>query len=385
MTAADSAPDLPLAGIRVVELGSNVAAPYGGWVLSQLGAEVVKVERPDGGDDGRRWGPPFWGDSAVLFEVLNANKKSVTVDLGDADEREKLIDYIVGHADVVLQNLRPGVADKLGVGADDLLRRSDRLIYCNLGAFGAAGPMKDRPGYDALMQAYGGIMSATGEGGGRPPVRVGVSIVDMGTGMWCVIGILAALQRRAATGRGGKVDASLFETAVGWMAIHGGNWHAVGQVAQPTGSAISMVTPYQAYACADGHLIVAAGNDRLFRRLSDALGHPEWPDDPRFADNPARTANRPALNAALEEILASRPRAHWRTVLDAAGVPNAPIQSIDEVTADPQTEALGLVQETPGGERRLLGLPLSFDGRRPGFRAAAPPLGRDNDELNRGD
>jgi len=373
---------LPLAGIRVVELGSNVAAPYGTWVLSQLGAEVVKVERPDGGDDGRRWGPPFWDDAAALFQVLNANKKSVRVDLKDAEQRERLLAYCARHADVVLQSLRPGVAEDSGVGADVLLARNERLIYCNLGAFGAKGPMRRKPGYDALMQAFGGIMSVTGEEG-RPPVRVGVSIVDMGTGMWCAMGVMAALLRRNQTGKGGVVDASLFETAVGWMAILGGDWHSIGQVGIRRGTATRGITPYQGYECADGYLIVAAGNDRLFVKLAGALGHPEWPADPRFRDNAARTENREAINALIEAILRTRPRAHWREVLDAAGVPNGPIQSIDEVVVDPQTEALGMVQETPDKHLKLLGLPLSFDGERPPFRWSAPPLGAHDDELDR--
>src|SRR5262249_27292785 len=210
--------ELPLDGIKVYEFGCNLAGPYAGWVLAELGADVVKIERPEG-DDARNWGPPFWNGAATIFHTANRNKRFVRLDLKDAQVADKLRRRIVDEADIVLQNLRPGVAEDLGFSAKALTEAKPSLIYCNLHAFGAQGPLKHQPGYDTLVQAFGGIMSVTGEDTG-PPVRAGVSVIDIGAGMWCCIGILAALHRRQITGQGCIVDASLFETALGWMSLH---------------------------------------------------------------------------------------------------------------------------------------------------------------------
>jgi len=365
----------PLAGIRVFELGSNVAGPYGAWILAELGAEVIKVERPEG-DDARQWGPPFYQGQATLFHAINRNKKSAVRDLKQAEVAAKLRRDIVDGADVVLQNMRSGAAAKLGLGAEQLCRDKPDLIYCNLHAFGAKGPLKSRPGYDALMQAFGGVMSVTGAEG-QPPVRCGISVIDMGTGMWCAIGILAALARRAATGKGGIVDASLLETALAWNTFYAADYQVTGTVPKRFGTGVRGIAPYQAYECADGYLIVAASNDRLFVKLADALGHPEWRTDPRFADNPSRSDHREALNAMIDGLLIEHPRAHWRDLLDTAGIPNAPIQSIDEVLAHPQVQAIGMAQPL-ADDLQLFGLPLSFDGERPPLRNGAPDLGDEN-------
>ncbi len=363
---------LPLAGIRVIELGSNVSGPYGTWILAALGAEVIKVERPDGGDDARHWGPPFWREAATVFQAINRDKSSITVDYKDAESLAALRRRVNEDADVVLQNLRPGVADKLGLGAEDMCRDNPALIYCNLWAFGAKGPLSDRPGFDALMQAFGGIMAVTGEEG-QAPVRAGVSIIDMGTGMWCAIGILAALNRRNLTGKGGVIDTSLYETALGWSAYYTVDVQVTGVSPKRCGSGVRGIAPYQAYNCADGYLIVAASNDRLFVNLARELQHDEWLDDPRFADNPSRSDNREALNAMLMPIFKAETRSHWQQRLDHVGVPNAPIQDAGEVIAHPQTKALGIMQDTGQGIA-LTGLPISFDGERPPLRNIAPDL-----------
>lgn len=369
---------LPLSGITVFEFGSNVAGPFASWILAELGADVTKIERPEG-DDARSWGPPFWNGSSTLFHSINRNKKSVSLDLADPDVAARLRKRIAEEADVVVQNLRPGALARLGFAPQTLLADNPGLIYCNLTAFGARGPLKDLPGYDALLQAFGGLISVTGEEG-RPPVRVGASIIDSGTGMWCAIGILAALFRRSLTGKGGLVDASLFETALSWMGYRLADYQATGEVPEACGTAIRGVAPYQAYACADDSLMIAASNDRLFVKLAGVLGHPEWADDPRFRTNPDRSENRDELNALLEAVLATRARAEWQEKFDAAGVPNAPIQSIDQVLAHPQTAALGMAQATGDPSMNLLGLPLSFDGERPPLRNLAPPLGTDDCE-----
>lgn len=374
---------LPLAGITVVELGHSVAAPFGGQILAGLGATVVKVENPAGGDDARAWGPPFWHDASATFQSLNRDKLGVTVDLKDASQRERLKRYIVEKADVVLQNMRPGLVQRCGLDAR-LREANPRLIYCNVGAFGAKGPLRDAPGYDPLMQAFGGIMSITGEEG-RPPVRVGPSIIDMGSGMWAAIGILAALRRRDITGLGCEVDTSLYETAMAWMTVPSALYAASGKRPKRTGSEAAMLAPYKAYKAADGYLVIAAGNDNLFRRLAQALGHPEWAEDPRFVTNADRLQNRDTLNALIDAVVVAAPRSHWLQCLEPVGVPAAALQTVDEMLAHAQTKALGMMQSSPDGRFAIMGLPLSFDGARPPFRKSPPVLGQDNEQILQSD
>lgn len=366
----------PLAGLVAVELGTSVAAPVCGQILADLGATLIKVEKPEGGDDARRWGPPFWHGAACMFQVFNRNKHSAAIDLKDAVELATLRRFIVERADVVFQNLRYGVVKGLGLDAESLRRDNPRLIYCNLGAFGAKGPLADRPGYDPLMQAYGGLMSITGEEG-RPPVRCGPPLVDGATGMWSVIGILAALRRRDIEGVGCTIDTSLYESALGWVATEAAVFEATGTVAKRNGSERPSLVPYKVFEAADGYLLIAAGNDNLFRRLARAVGHPEWLEDARFATNPERVRNRPLVNDAVQAALGGRTRAEWSEVLEAAGVPCAPLQALDQVVADPQTAALDMLKPTPEGAMTLMGLPVSFDGVRPDIRKAPPALGAD--------
>lgn len=372
--------ETPLAGLRVIELGSSVAVPYGTWILSTLGATVVKIERPEVGDDCRHWGTGWYHGVSGFFVALNAGKQSVTVDLANDEQRALLRKYIIEEVDIVVQNLRPGQVEKMGLDAASLIAEKETLIYVNSGAFGKKGPLNMRPGYDPLMQAFGGIMSVTGEEG-RPPVRVGTSIVDMGTGMWCAIGVLSALRTLEETGKGGCVDASLYETALGWMNYHATSYFGDGSIAERRGSSGPGMAPYQAYNCADGYLIIAAPNDRLFTTLSGILGHPEWPQDERFDINTSRWDNRTTLNVLIEEVTRTKPITYWQEQLEGAGIPNAPLQTIDAVVAHPQTEALGIIQETDDGRFKLMGMPLSFDGKRPPQHTGAPELGADNDVL----
>lgn len=382
--------ELPLSGIRVFEFGCNVAGPYAGWILAELGAEVIKIERPDG-DDARNWGPPFWKGSSTVFHAVNRNKRSLVIDLKDAESAARLREQIKKEADIVLQNLRAGTLAELGFSAECLMKENPRLIYCNLHAFGARGPLKDLPGYDTLMQAFGGVMSVTGEEG-QPPARAGISAIDSGTGMWCVIGILSALHRRAITGKGCMIDASLLETALGWMHLHAASFQASGDPPARLGTATRSIVPYQGYPCSDGDLIIAASNDRLFAKLARTLGHEEWVQDARFRTNPQRVAHRAELNRMLAAILITAPRAEWQKKLEAAGVPNSPVQSIAELLVHPQTAALEIVQDTGepvqegNGNRenhqtmKLIGLPISLNGKRPPLRNLAPPLPANSDE-----
>jgi crotonobetainyl-CoA:carnitine CoA-transferase CaiB-like acyl-CoA transferase len=370
---------LPLDGITVIELGHSVAAPYACEILGDLGADVIKVEKLDG-DDARTWGPPFWGEASATFQSFNRNKRSVVVNLKDKVERERLRKLIVERADVVVANLRPGSAAEIGLDAHALRKLKPSLIYCTIGAFGAVGPLKDLPGYDPLMQAFGGLMSVTGEPDQRP-VRVGTSVMDMATGMWSVIGVLAALLQRGKSGKGLSIDTSLLETALGWMCYHAANYQASGELPKRQGSGVAMIAPYRGYASKDGLIVIAAGNDKLFAALARALGRPEWIEDARFRSNPDRVKHRDALNRSIEELISTRTNKEWSAILDEAGVPNAPMQTIAEVLEHPQTKALGIVQQSPQRDIALVGLPLSLDGARPAFRRSPPPLGAHTDEV----
>jgi len=371
----------PLDGIVVVELGHSVAAPYAGQVLGDLGAEVVKVEKA-AGDDARKWGPPFLDGASATFQSLNRNKRSVVCDLRDPGDRATLLAFVRDKADVVIQNLRPGQAEELGLGAGAMTTLKPSLVYCNVGAFGASGPLSRRPGYDPLMQAFGGIMSVVGEEG-RPPVRVGPSIMDMGTAMWAVIGVLSTLYRRRETGRGGVVDVSLFETSAMWMTMYAAQHLASGEIPVRYGSGQTGIVPYRAYRTTDGDLVVAAGNDTLFAKFSAALGHEEWSRDPRFRSNPDRVANATALYGLIEGEMARRSNAEWTAILDRAGVPCAPVQNVKQMLEHEQMRALGLLQEVAGSSVPLIGLPLSFDGQRPDAGSASPALGDYTEEWRR--
>ena len=367
----------PLSGIVVIEIGHSIAAPYAGMILGELGAEVIKVENPKSGDACRGWGPPFLEGAATCFHAVNRAKQGITIDLADPPDAARLRVLILERADVVLHNLKLGALDKYGLGGAAMVDAKPGLVWCNLGAFGAVGPLRDKPGYDPMMQAYSGLMSLLGEDG-RPPVRVPASIVDMGAGMWSVIGILAALQERSRTGKGGIVETSLYETGLAWMSIYLAGFLANREIPARHGSGVDMIVPYQAFAAADGYMMVAAGNDNLFRRLCTVLDRPALAEDPRFRSNKDRVTHRKELVPILSEIFASKARAEWAAMLEAAGIPNGPINTLDQVVADAQTEALGIIQRKPGSELGLVGLPLSFDGKRPPFSKAAPSLGEDN-------
>ena len=370
---------LPLDGVTVIELGHSVAAPYAGEILGDLGANVIKIEKADG-DDARKWAPPYWGDTSSTFLSLNRNKRSAIINLRDQNEREALRRLILEQGDVVIQNLRPGSAEELGLDANTLRRLKPELIYCTIGAFGARGPLKDRPGYDPLMQAFAGLMSVTGEPDQRP-VRVGTSIIDMAAGMWSVIGVLSALYQRKAGGSGASIDTSLYETALAWMCYHAANFQAGGELPKRQGSGAAMIVPYRGYSTRNGFIVIAAGNDKLFASLAKVLEHPEWPADARFKTNPDRVKNQAVLYGWIEEIVLKKTSEEWQALLDEAEVPNAPMQSIDDVLAHPQTTALGMMQESPDRRITLLGLPLSFDGVRPAFRKEPPALGEHTSEI----
>lgn len=369
----------PLSGIVVVELGHSVAAPFAGQILCDLGATVIKVEKPEG-DDARKWGPPFVDGAAAAFQAINKGKKSVTCHLRSDEDAAQLRRLVVEQADVVIQNLRPGQLDKLGLGAQALTAAKPSLIFCNMGAFGATGPLAQRPGYDPLMQAFGGIMSVVGQEG-QESVRVGPAIIDMGTGMWAVIGIQSALLRRAQTGQGCVVDVSLYETAVSWMQMHAAQYLASNELPKKVGSGQVGIVPYRAYRTADGELVVAAGNNKLFQGFCAAMGKPEWAQEPRFIDNPTRVQNAAQLYPLIEAQMLLRTNSEWMTVLDAHAVPCAPVQNAQQMLDSAQTQALGIVQRIEGSSIPLIGLPVSFNGARPQAAHVAPALGAHTSEV----
>ena len=373
----------PLSGTVVIEIGHSIAAPFAGLIFSELGAEVLKVENPRGGDHARGWGPPFWEGTASAFHAYNRGKKGLTVDFADPAAVAALRALILQRADVVIQNLRAGVFEAAGLGAAGLLAEKPDLIVCNVGAFGDAGPLTGKPGYDPLMQAFAGLMSITGEGGGRPPVRTGASLVDMGAGMWATIGILASLIERAKTKRGGCISTSLYETALSWLTLPMASYGASGETRRPYGSGVAEIVPYQCFPTRDGWLMIAAGNDGLYRKLCTVLDHPEWAADERFTTNAGRVAHREVLLPMIEQ--ATRPQAldALAARLDALGIPNAPLQDVAQVAAHPQTEALGILQAQRADGLRMVGLPVSFDGTRPAMQWPVPRLGEHNDLLDK--
>jgi crotonobetainyl-CoA:carnitine CoA-transferase CaiB-like acyl-CoA transferase len=369
----------PLSGVRVLELAQNLAGPYCGQILADLGAEVTKVERPGTGDAARAWGPPFVGGDGSIFAVSNRGKRSVAVDVA-ADEGRRALRALIEGADVLIEAFRPGTFARLGYDWETVRGWNDRLVYCSVLAYGEEGPLRDLPGYDPLMQAHGGLMSVTGEADGWP-ARVGTSIVDMGTGMWLAIAVLGALRQVDATGGGMRISVSLYDTALAWNAYHLVGCAETGFVPRRMGSELPMIAPYGAFPTADGELMIAAANDGLFVRLCHALGRPGIARDPRFATNPSRVEHRLQLSEALQEATWVHTTAVLLERLRSAGVPCAPIQDVAQVLADPQTEASGMLPRLGG--RVAMPLPVRWNGRRNAPGAAPPRLGEHTDAVLR--
>ena len=375
---------LPLDGRRVLDLTRNVAGPYASMILGELGADVVKIEQPGRGDDTREWGPPFWGGQGPIFLAINRNKRSITLDL-KAPEARSVVTRLASRSDVFLESFRPGVTERLGFDYEWAQAVNPGIIYCSVTPYGDRGPLKDRPGYDPLMQAFGGIMSVTGEEG-RPPVRAGISPVDMGTGMWTAMTVLAALLQRGPNGPGQRIVTSLYETTLAWMNYHLVTCWAGGEPPRHQGSGTTTIAPYQAFRTSDGYLVIAAANDELFARLCRVLDHPSWADDERFRRNRDRVRNRDRLCRAIEEATAGRATEELADSLVAAGVPCSPIRDAVQVVADEQAAALGIFQAAdhpriPG--YRSVAMPFLMGGSRPPLRRLPPGLGEHNREVLR--
>lgn len=364
---------LPLAGIKVIEIAQNLSGPYAGEILATLGADVLKIERP-GGDDARGWGPPFTAGAATTFQTVNRNKRSITLDLKQPADCDRL-HALIADADVVVQNLRPGSLDALGFDAATLRAAHPKLIYCSLWAFGAVGPMRLDPGYEPMVQAFSGLFGLNGCEDG-PPSRVGVQVLDLGTGVWAALGCIAALFRRASTGEGATVDTSLLETALGWMSVPFAGFAKSGVLPTRDRTGNPKIVVFGALPTADGELVVAAANDRLFAKLVQVLGHPEWAEDPRYATNAGRVQHKDEVLGAINAVTRTQTSAHWAPLFNEAGVPFAPINDLSSLLEDPQVAALGILQRIPGLDIPTIGLPLSLDGVRPAMRTPAPALER---------
>ena len=373
---------LALDGIRVLDLSRVIAGPWCGALLGDFGADVIKVEDTEAGDESRTWPPRKDGETAAYL-LFNRNKRGMTLDLKSPDGVE-VIKALVRTSDVLVENFRTGTMESFGLGYDVLAEMNPRLIYCSVAAFGRTGPRKDSPGYEALMQAFSGIMSITGEPGG-PPVRSAVSFLDLTTGILCALGVTAAVHQRERTGLGQRVDGSLLDTAIALLAYHAEGYLLAGLVPKALGSGHPSLSPYRNFKCRDGQWIfIAAANDRFWGKLTRALDLEAMAADPRFMKNGDRVANRAELEAMLEKIIGDYDREPLLKRLEEADVPATPVNTVDQVMNDPQTIARGMIERVVHptlGEIPVVGTPLQFSRMNPGVRRAAPLRGEHTDTI----
>ena len=372
----------PLDGIRVLDLTRVLAGPYCTMFLGDLGAEVVKVEQPGVGDDTRGWGPPFTGGESAYFLCVNRNKKSVTVDL-KSQEGVALLRRLADRADVLIENFRPGAMERLDLGEKDLRAANPRLIYASLSGFGADGPMSDAPGYDLIVQAWGGLMSITGQADGEPS-KVGVAIIDLVAGLMMGKSIAAALFAREKLGVGQKIDTSLLEAEVACLINVGSNYLVEGNIPRRWGNAHPSIVPYQSFKTADGYLVIGVASEGIWRRFCQAIGRAEWADDSRFEKNSNRVENRSLLIGLLAEMFLSHSTDEWLKLLNSAEVPCAPVQTVDQVFKAPQVlhrEMLVQVEHPTAGPVRMAGIPVKFSATPASVRLPPPLLGQHNEEV----
>ena len=371
-----------LAGLRVLDLTQNVAGPFCTQILADFGAEVIKVERPAGGDDTRQWMPPEIAKQSATFLALNRGKASIGIDI-DHPAGQDAIRALAASCDIVVHSMKPGSLEKRGLGYEVLSALNSQLIFCELSAFGQSGPFKDLPGYDPLLQAFTGILSVTGHEGDRT-ARVGVSLIDLGTGIWLALGILAAVIARSQDGKGRRVSASLMETGVSWMTIVLAGFFATGKVPAKLGSATAMTAPYELFEAADGSVFISAGTDRLFQNVCRALDIRELLEDDRFRTNSTRVANRTALHDAIERRTTAEPVAVLIERLRAAGAPCAELHDVSQVASHPQVTASRILQALPieaASDHKVIGIPITVDGHLPIAGRAPPRLGAHTDAV----
>ena len=383
----------PLTGLRVFDMSRVLAGPSCAQILGDLGADVIKVERPGEGDDTRKWGPPYLKDpeghdtdESAYYLSTNRSKRSISLDFTKPEGRD-LARRLIARSDVLIENYKVGTLARHGLGYPELHKELPRLIYCSITGFGQTGPYAPRAGYDYLIQAMGGIMSMTGEPE-REPMKAAVAIADLMTGMYSAIAILAALRHRDASGHGQHVDMALLDTQVAALANLGQSYLTSGEVPSRLGNAHAAVVPYQVFKTSDGHIVLAIGNDGQYRKFCEFAGVPALADDPRFATNSARIVNRAVLVPEVAAIIACRPSAHWMSKLEPLGVPCGPINTLDQVFADPQIKARSMTVDLPhpaagGKPTRLIASPIKLSETPVEYRRAPPTLGEHTEEVLR--
>ena len=372
----------PLAGLTIVDLTRVLSGPYCTMLLADMGARVIKVEQPGRGDDTRAWGPPFVGAESAYFLSINRNKESLTLDF-KSDEGRRILGQLIGKSDVVVENFRPGAMGRLGLDDATLAPQHPRLVFCSISGFGQDGPRRDQPGYDAVIQAEGGLMSVTGDADGRA-FRVGLAVTDMVAGLLAAQGIVLALFARERSGKGQQVDISMLDGVISLLSYHASIYLTTGAESKRVGNRHATIAPYDTFAASDGELFLAVGNDHQFRRFCEATGLQHLLKDDRFATNPSRVTNEAALKQLLDPVMRARTRVDWIRDLTAAGVPCGAVKSVPEALSDPQVSArqmIEAVQHAVLGPMKVLGTPIKLSDTAASVRSAPPTLGQHTDTL----
>jgi len=370
-----------LEGIKVLDLSRALAGPYCTMLLGDMGADVIKIERPGKGDDSRAWGPPFIEGESAYFLSINRNKKSITLNL-KSEKGKEILFKLIKISDVLIETNRPGVMEKLGLSFEEVKKVNPKIVYCSISGFGQTGPYKLRPGFDQVIQGMGGLMSITGEEN-RPPIKVGVAITDVGAGMYAAIGILAALLRRDKTGKGEYIDVSMLDGTISWLTYQSGRYFASGEVPKPMGSGHPLIVPYQAFKTKDVYINIAVGNDSLWRKFCETIGL-NIADDPKFSTNAKRVENKEELIKILNEILSKKTGKEWLEILNKAGIPCGPIYKLNDIFSDPHVLSRGMVSEIEhpkAGKIKLTGVPIKFKNSPGKIRLHPPLLGENNFEI----
>ena len=373
--------DIMLEGIKVLDLSRALAGPYCTMLLGDMGADVIKIERPGKGDDSRAWGPPFIEGESAYFLSINRNKKSITLNL-KSEKGKEILFKLIKISDVLIETNRPGVMEKLGLSFEEVKKVNPKIVYCSISGFGQTGPYKLRPGFDQVIQGMGGLMSITGEEN-RPPIKVGVAITDVGAGMYAAIGILAALLRRDKTGKGEYIDVSMLDGTISWLTYQSGRYFASGEVPKPMGSGHPLIVPYQAFKTKDIYINIAVGNDSLWRKFCETIGL-NIADDPKFSTNAKRVENKEKLIKILNEILSKKTGKEWLEILNKAGIPCGPIYKLNDIFSDPHVLSRGMVSEIEhpkAGKIKLTGVPIKFKNSPGKIRLHPPLLGENNFEI----
>lgn len=372
----------PLSGFVIVDLTRVLSGPYCTMVLADLGARVIKVEHPGKGDDTRHWGPPFLGAESAYFLSINRNKESVTVDFKPAEGRA-LLERLIARADVFVENFRPGTLDRAGLGWETIHQKFPKLVYASISGYGQTGPRRDEAGYDAVMQAEGGLMSVTGDPD-RPGYRLGVAITDMVSGLYCAQGITAALLARERSGRGQRVDIGMLDTTAALLTYQAANWFATAKVPQRQGNRHATIAPYETFTTLDGEIVIAVGNDGIWSRFCAAVGLPELAADPRFTTNKDRMENYEAMRPPIDRAFRTKTCADWISILNAAGVANGEVRDIGQMLSDPQLAARQMVQtlmHPTVGATQVIGAPIKLSENEASVRTAPPVLGQHTDAV----